>query len=519
MVFRISLIDWAVIAVAFIVAIVLALYYTRRATRTYLDFFAAGKKFSPFLSEALLCGANFAWWTPGVSWGAYTYGYPYYFLQWMAWHFMRNGLGQNIVRMMNRTGVVGNPAIFEVRFGGKLGAWIRSFVSLYNYLLFAPYWTAIMILTLYTVAETFIGVPRYTAMAIIGAVMIIYVSLAGLQGAGVIAVWNWILWIVASIAMAIYSVQALAAFPSLQAALASVGKPNLLIFNDAGGMALVWIAMGIIATEYGRPHWGFPMYYGWAGGASFATGFAQRDEADSIMAWPFWYDIIWLGFFVLIAIPVFSSIALFPTVADPATLFPTLWTILPSGLLGIAAAALLLGVTVSLSDFLTWTPGFVVADVYRRFINPNASDSRCIWLNRILVVWLVIQAAILATFAAQFATFLLWSYTLASVAAVAVWGEWFWWRWNGWGQIALLFLGFPTILVLKYTFPALPSFPQLPWVAALILSVLFLVLAFIFPPPSEDVLIDYYRKVRPTGFWGPVREKVKAMERESGGGC
>lgn len=47
---------------------------------------------------------------------------------------------------------------------------------------------------------------------------------------------------------------------------------------------------------------------------------------------------------------------------------------------------------------------------------------------------------------------------------------------------------------------------------AVIVGALWLLTLYLFPRESEDTLIAFYKRVRPYGFWGPIRGKCKEIE-------
>jgi hypothetical protein len=99
--------------------------------------------------------------------------------------------------------------------------------------------------------------------------------------------------------------------------------------------------------------------------------------------------------------------------------------------------------------------------------------------------------------------------------------KWYWWRFNGWGY----FWGMVTGIAAALGMPSIVK--QVPIVQQLLASYsINMEVVFIFPivvgisligcllgtllTKQEDdaVLIDFYKRVRPWGFWGPVLKRV-----------
>jgi Na+/proline symporter len=103
--------------------------------------------------------------------------------------------------------------------------------------------------------------------------------------------------------------------------------------------------------------------------------------------------------------------------------------------------------------------------------------------------------------------------------------KWYWWRFNGYGYFWGMVTGIssalliPTILDHAMDVPGfLGRHPinldvSIVFPLVLVLSVIGCLLGTLLTKPEDDkVLMDFYRRVRPWGFWGPVLKKVLAEE-------
>ena len=98
--------------------------------------------------------------------------------------------------------------------------------------------------------------------------------------------------------------------------------------------------------------------------------------------------------------------------------------------------------------------------------------------------------------------------------------KWHWWRFNGHGYFAGMIAGVVAAIVLLMPqsvtvfnslfgtshdkFPTMYAFAVTLPVSAIV-SVL---VCLITPPEKEEVLMKFYRDVRPWGFWGPVYQSL-----------
>jgi hypothetical protein len=103
--------------------------------------------------------------------------------------------------------------------------------------------------------------------------------------------------------------------------------------------------------------------------------------------------------------------------------------------------------------------------------------------------------------------------------------KWYWWRFNGWGYFWGMLTGIGSALLAPKIVPMLPFVQNLlahfninmevvvifPMVVGI--SLIGCLLGTLLTEAEDDaVLMDFYRRVRPWGFWGPVLRKVLAED-------
>ncbi len=179
----------------------------------------------------------------------------------------------------------------------------------------------------------------------------------------------------------------------------------------------------------------------------------------------------------------------------------------PAGLLGLLVAGLLAAFMSNFAATVNAAPPYIVNDIYKRFINPHASQKTYVRLSYIASLAVVIAGISVGWFVESIDSVIKWivsalwgGYTASNVL------KWYWWRFNGFGYFWGMVTGIGSSLVLAaLQLPALNWFP-----AILLLSLVGCVLGTLLTAPEdEDVLKSFYRRVRPWGFWGPILEKVR----------
>ena len=181
---------------------------------------------------------------------------------------------------------------------------------------------------------------------------------------------------------------------------------------------------------------------------------------------------------------------------------------LPVGLVGVLLAGLLAAFMANFSATLNAGSAYIVNDLYKRYIRPNASDRHYViagYISPVIILSLGITFGFLITSINQITQWivsgLFGGYTAANVL------KWYWYRLNGYGYFWGMFFGIGTALAMPVILPELHPLWGFPII--LVLSTLASVFGSLSTEPEDDaVLKKFYRQVRPWGFWNPVLEKV-----------
>jgi len=186
----------------------------------------------------------------------------------------------------------------------------------------------------------------------------------------------------------------------------------------------------------------------------------------------------------------------------------------PIGLMGLMLAAMLAAHMSTTSSFLNLGPSFIVNDVYKRYINPSASDKTFVRAGYIvtaavtvlsIMFGMVVESVHAAT---QWIVSALWG---GSAAANVL--KWHWWRFNSYGYFWGMLTGLMIALIMPVAMPETDALFAYPYILAI--SGLGSILGTLLTKPEKDeLLISFYSNVRPWGFWNPIKEKVKTMNPE-----
>ncbi|HEY9171594.1 MAG TPA: sodium:solute symporter family protein [Verrucomicrobiae bacterium] len=183
---------------------------------------------------------------------------------------------------------------------------------------------------------------------------------------------------------------------------------------------------------------------------------------------------------------------------------------LPVGCKGLIIAGLLAAFMSTFVSTVNSGVAYIVNDIYRRYFRPEAPVRhyvRCGYFWSVIVILLGI----------------VFGYTTFNVHSVTKWLvsalvpafvipnvlKWHWWRFNGHGFWAGMACGTLAALAIPALWPALRDV----WLFMSVLgfSALTSVVACLATKPEPDgVLMEFYRTIRPWGFWKPILDKCRA---------
>ena len=187
---------------------------------------------------------------------------------------------------------------------------------------------------------------------------------------------------------------------------------------------------------------------------------------------------------------------------------------IPDGLKGLLLAGLLAAFMGTFAAFINSAPAYLVNDIYRKYIRPDASPSHYIHLSYFASIAIVVVGVGFGFFSGSLNTLTLWltsslygGYTAANVL------KWIWWRFNGYGYFSGMMgglIGSTALFFYKMqTNDPTPDIYYFPFVFG-VAMLGCLIGTFLTPPDDPSVLKSFYSRVRPWGFWGPIKAQIQA---------
>jgi SSS family solute:Na+ symporter len=514
-------IDYVIVGAYFVFAIAVGLFFSRRASRSPEDFFLGGR--------------SLPWWAIGVSMVASSFAsdtplvitelireHGIQRLWWILASVMVLIVGIFLFsRLWRRAEIITDAEFYELRYEGRPAAFLRGFRAFSSGVIQNVITMGFVIFGMKTIITTLTGLNEWLAIGICIAVALTYATAAGFYGVVVTDIIQFAIATVSMIVLAIAGVHQAGGLAKLLDTIKEMpryGEHTLAIFPDGthfnNELVTIVVFLGLL-------------WWSDSGGYNMQRMSACRNERDAVKATLFYavFQSIRLWLWVPVAL---VSIVWFPVLDGPYSdthAYPLVMRdALGPGLLGLLVTSFLAAFMSTIDTHLNWGASYLMNDVYRRFLRPQASHKEYMVATRLVTVGLMVAAAAVVPLMSSISRtmeFLAIVYVGYGIISVA---RWFWWRINAYTEIIATILGllFGVLDLFAATF-AEESFVLFgtPWakldfaikIAVLTATVvpISLVVTLLTPPVSMNTLENFYRKVRPGGAWGPVSARTKEL--------
>ncbi len=510
---QLATIDWIVITICLAAAFAPALFFARRAGKGTAEFFASGRAAPWWLIGTSMVATTFSTDTPNlVTDFVRTKGVAQ---NWAWWAFLLTGMMTVFFysRMWRRSGVLTDLEFYELRYSGRSAAFLRGFRAVYLGLFFNCAIMASVTLAAVKIANVMLGWDRLQTVVVCGIICVVFSALSGLWG---VLAADMIQFAIAMVGVIVAAYVALShpAVGGLEGLIAQVDPETLRLLPDFSDWGLTLSVLVVPLTI----QWWSVWYPGAepGGGSYIAQRMLAAKNERHAMGATLWFNIAHYALrpwpWIIIAL---CSILVFPTLDDLKTAlphvsqeligndmaYPAMLTLLPAGVLGLLIASLLSAYVSTMSTHLNWGCSYLVHDLYRRFLRPQASEHHLVWLSRLMTAVLMAVSGgamfFLSTASEAFQLLL----SIGAGTGLIYLLRWFWWRINAWSEIAAMASSFVIALSLFF---ARRGGLELSSHGALVLSVaattiVWVVVTFLTPPSDDETLKRFYDTVRPAG--------------------
>ncbi len=521
---QLSALDWTIVVGYLALALIVAAFFVRRASRGADEFFASGRSMPWWLLGTSMVATTFSTDTPNLVTNIVrTNGVAG---NWVWWAFLITGMMTVFfyARLWRRSGTLTDLEFYEIRYSGRPAAVVRGFRAIYLGLFFNCVIMASVSLAAVKISSVLFGLERTPTLIACTLLAIAFSVLSGLWGVVVTDLMLFAFAMVGSIAAAVAALNH-PAVGGLTGMVSQIDPATLSVLPDFNNWELTLSVLIIpIAVQW------WSVWYPGAepGGGSYIAQriLAAKDERHALGA-VFWFNLAhyalrpwpWLivALCSLIIYPELSDIQkAFPGIQSELIghdiAYPAMLKFLPQGLMGVMVGSLIAAYMSTMDTHLNWGASYLVHDFYRRFIRSDASERHYVFVGRLVTAGLMLLATatvyVLETAKDSFDLLL----SIGAGTGLIYILRWFWWRINAWSEIAAMISSW-VISVTIFSLNRWVLAEKLPAHLTLVASVAFTTLVwvavtFLTRPADERTLARFYELVRPFGpGWRRVRER------------
>jgi len=523
-------IDWLIIGLYFVLSAAVGFYYTRRAGSSVREFFLSGRNLPWWLAGTSMVATTFAADTPlAVTELVAKHGIAG---NWLWWNFVCGGVLTVFffARLWRRAGILTDVEFVELRYAGRPAAFLRGFRALYLGLFINTVILGWVNLAMASVLEGMFGIPRDAVMLYVALAMgltALYAALSGLWGVAVTDAFQFVLAMAGTVVLAVVVLD----LPQIGGLAGLVHKlpswtleltPAISGGPAGDGSGPLTLSAAAFFAFIGIQWWAcwYPGSEPGGGGYVAQRMMSARDERHAQAA-TLWFTIAhycvrpWPWILVGLA-----TLVLYPDLGPADKRLGYVYAMrdhLPAGIKGMLVAAFFAAYMSTVATQLNWGTSYIVNDVYRRFVRPDAPERHLVAVAR---------GATLAMMALSLcATFVMdtisgaWAFLLEAGAGLGLVLilRWYWWRINAWSEIAAM--AAPLAVCAWLRFATQVRFPETLYIIVAATTAAWVLVTYLTRPTDAVTLGRFYRRVHPGGpGWAAVARSMPEVQGDRGCG-
>jgi Na+/proline symporter len=519
--------DYAVIAAFFAINLGIGLYFARRGGQSLGEFFLSGRNVPWWLAGISMVATTFAADTPLAVTGFVTqHGIAG---NWVWWSSVMSGILTVFffAKLWRRSGVLTDVEFIELRYAGKPAAALRLVRALFQGVFVNSVIMGWVNLAMAKILELTLHVHKLEAL---GACLLftgIYVTLGGLWGVLVTDLLQFVVKMTMAIVLAVAAVAAVGGIGSLEAKLAAIdaahrigSSGSILAFFPATNEA--WLPMLTFVTYIGVQWWAssYPGAEPGGGGYIAQRIFSAKSENDSLLATLF-FNVAHYALrpwpWILVAL---AAIVLYPhgvrgtdgKIDTELGYIQAMIDYLPAWLRGLMIAGFLAACMSTIGTHLNLGASYLTNDIYRRFINGNATERHYVWVSRVATLIVMVLALVGAYANNSVGGAWVYLFNLTAGVGLVMILRWYWWRVSAWSEIAALCASaiVSNLLLGLKVFTDANANAEVLLVTVPITTLAWVVVTYLTKPEPEEKLVHFYERVRPSALgWGKIAKLAK----------
>ncbi|MCE5341184.1 MAG: Na+:solute symporter [Planctomycetaceae bacterium] len=536
-------IDWIIIGTYIVISLLIGVILSKRAGKNTDNFFLSGRKLPWWIAGTSMVATTFAADTPlAVTELVTQKGIAG---NWLWWNMVFGGILTVFffARLWRRAGIMTDCEFVSIRYSGSAAKFLRGFRAVYigvvmNMIVMA--WVNLAMVKILAVVfpnMTFFGIrelafagftfsSHFLAVVCLMFLVAIYSSMSGLMGVSITDAFQFTMAMTGCIVLAVYAVKndAIGGIAGLKEKLPQWVfhfTPDIQNASDvaAGSAGLLKMSVTAFVAYLGVQWWSswYPGAEPGGGGYVAQRMMSAKNEKHSLFA-TLWFNIANYAVrpwpWIIVAL---CSLVMFPELsqADKGKGFVMVMVkVLPPGLIGLLIAAFFAAYMSTIASQTVWGTSYIINDLFRPFIKPNADEKYYVMVSRITTFLLMVLSLFVTSKLETISG--AWKFVLACSGGIGpvLLFRWFWWRINAWSEISAM-------LAPYFIYPWL-LYKGVSYESSLMIivgwsTVVWLLVTFLTKPSDEKVLKEFYAKVHPGGFgWKPIADKMPEVKADSG---
>ncbi len=541
-------IDWAILVLFFVILVSIGYLASRQAGKNTTNFFLSGR--------------NMPWWVLGVSMVATTFSADTPNLvtdmvrtngvaaNWQWWAFLLTGMLTVFVyaKLWNRSQVMTDLEFYELRYSGKMAAFLRGFRALYLGFFFNVMVLATVSLAFIKISAVMLGLQPAPALIVASIIVVFYSGLGGLKSILWTDLFQFSFALFGAVIAAVYVVRSpeigglteLFTHPNVRDSLSlvpSISQPELFLSIFLIPLAVQWWSVWYPGAEPG------------GGGYVAQRMLSAKNERHAVGAtllFNFFHYALRPWPWIIVAL---GSLIVFPDIASMAQQYPEvpahymqhdfaypamLREFLPPGLLGLVVASLIAAYMSTTASHINWGSSYLVNDFYSRFYKPDATERQKVRFGRFSTVSLMFFALLLALALQSALQAFQYILMIGAGTGLIYIMRWFWWRINAYSEISAMIAAgsFSLMFIMIENFGLTRLDDGMVEIGGLVFSmsywnvtkmlgtvmlttVTWITVTFLTKPVDEETLRSFYTKIKPGGpGWKRVVERARAEQVE-----
>ncbi len=508
--------DWVVILLYLVASVGLGISFARRGSKDMDAYFGGSGAIPWWIAGTSLLVACFAADTPlWIGDIIYKRGLE------GAWFYWAPAIGTAffvliVAPLWKRCGILTDIELLEVRYTGKAASAMRLLNSVFYSMFASIMFLGLQTLSIVKILGATTDWSKATCVLVTMVIATSYSLIAGLWGVAMSGSLQFFVTYIGSVILAFYAVMQFGDGPS-----ALVGSVHALGEQWPQGYELRLLPS--------QNPWGLPamtlfalFFFRWIEQAGMGQYVAQRLIATKDALSSVYTAMIWgIGFFAVVPLPwivtVVAAKVVLPDLTAGDEAYPRMAMLLPVGLKGVLIASMLAAFMSTYSSLLSWGSSYAINDLYRRFLVPAASEKHYVRAGQIYMIPMALIAGGLALYADSLLNIIFVILSVMCGYWTVMVMRWVWWRVNAWSEVVGLGGSIAASLV-SCVLPATrhwwyPDNMETYFGHRMVFIMLTTLVAWVgvtlaTRPVSEEVLDRFYQRVRPPGWWRPVRERL-----------